>query len=77
MKRSLMIIAALLTCSLTAAVAQAEDAVHNVPPEGFTALFNGKNLDGWIAHNQNPYKLDEMSADDRKVFLDEQWKNAL
>ena len=77
MNRSLLIAAALLTCLLTEGVSQAEDTAHNVPPEGFTALFNGKNLDGWIAHNQNPYKLDEMSEEDRKTFLDEQWKNAL
>src|SRR5262245_19212465 len=30
--------------ALLAPSARAED---NKPPEGFTALFNGKNLDGW------------------------------
>ena len=27
---------------------QAKEAPHNVAPEGFTALFNGKDIDGWI-----------------------------
>ncbi|MFO0898541.1 MAG: DUF1080 domain-containing protein [Pirellulales bacterium] len=35
---------AAVLCLLLAAPASAED---NVPPEGFRALFNGKNLDGW------------------------------
>lgn len=30
-----------------AGVARCDAAEHNVPPEGFVALFNGKNLDGW------------------------------
>lgn len=77
MKRSLLILAAVLACSLTSAASAAEDLVHNDPPEGFTALFNGKNLDGWIAHRQNPYKLAEMTEEDRKTFLDEQWKDAI
>ncbi|MFT5322508.1 MAG: hypothetical protein ACI8P0_000343 [Planctomycetaceae bacterium] len=77
MKRSLLILAAVMACSLTTAMTRAEDAVQNVPPKGFTALFNGKSLDGWIAHNQSPYKLDEMAEEARKTFLDEQWKNAV
>ena len=36
-----MTVAALLVCTGGAA------AEKNVPPEGFTALFNGKNVDGW------------------------------
>ena len=69
----------LLCTLLLAAPAIAADTPgeNNVPPKGFKALFNGKNLDGWIAHSQNPYKLDEMSEEDRKKFLDAQWKNAL
>lgn len=35
---------AAVLCLLLAVPAAAED---NVPPEGFRALFNGKNLDGW------------------------------
>jgi hypothetical protein len=77
MKCSLLISAVALTCSLTSVMSGAEDLTHNDAPEGFTALFNGKNLDGWIAHNQNPYKLEAMSEEERKTFLDEQWKNAV
>lgn len=44
--RNLTILAAagLLALPLSAA------AAHNEPPEGFTALFNGKDLDGWFGH---------------------------
>ncbi|MGZ0171435.1 MAG: 3-keto-disaccharide hydrolase [Planctomycetales bacterium] len=72
-----LMIATILTCSLTSAIFGADDLVHNDAPEGFTALFNGKNLDGWIAHRQNPYKLGEMTEEARKTFLDEQWKDAV
>jgi hypothetical protein len=77
MKCSLLISAVALTCSLTSVMSGAEDLTHNDAPEGFTALFNGKNLDGWIAHNQNPYKLAAMTEEERKTFLDGQWKNAV
>lgn len=37
----------------------------NKAPEGFTALFNGRNLDGWWGHaTENPQKLLDMSAED-------------
>lgn len=39
-------VALLLGCSLTA-VANAESPAVKSAPEGFTSLFNGKNLDGW------------------------------
>ena len=71
-----LIIATILASSLTSTMSGADDLVHNDAPKGFTVLFNGKNLDGWIAHRQNPYKLAEMSKEDRKTFLDEQWKDA-
>ncbi len=67
---------ALATALVPAANLAAEDAKQNVPPEGFTALFNGKNLDGWIAHSRNPYEVEALSEEDRKKFLDEQWQNA-
>ncbi len=42
--------------------------LDNQPPEGFTALFNGRNLDGWRgllhAPYDNPYKRDTLSIDD-------------
>jgi len=36
-----------LACALAAGAAQAGEPPLNQPPEGFTALFNGKDLDGW------------------------------
>jgi hypothetical protein len=77
MKPATLFLVVLLACSFLHSNAEAAERANNVPPAGFTALFNGKNLDGWIAHNQNPYKLAEMSDEDRTKFLDEQWKNAL
>lgn len=45
----------------------------NSPPEGYTALFNGENLDGWYGMpHQNPYDWAAMSEDDRQGKLD-QW----
>lgn len=37
---------------------------NNQPPEGFRALFNGENLEGWHGMGHfDPYKLDEMTDD--------------
>lgn len=42
------------------------------PPAGFTALFNGQNLNGWHGMTTfDPRKLAEMSAEDRQKQLDE------
>ncbi len=39
---------------------------HNVPPEGFTALFNGKDLSGWHGMGHfDPRKLAAMSDQER------------
>ena len=43
MRTALLFAAVALIATATPPV-RAED---NKPPEGFTALFNGKNLDGW------------------------------
>jgi Domain of Unknown Function (DUF1080) len=40
---------------LAAAPAMADDAPDNTPPEGFTALFNGKDLAGWKGLLNGPY----------------------
>ena len=45
MQRSWIILLGVLLVLVTATVQAAEDL--NVPPEGFTALFNGKDLSGW------------------------------
>jgi hypothetical protein len=36
-----------LAVTTTAAAGERAGSKDNVPPKGFTALFNGKNLDGW------------------------------
>ena len=51
--------ALLASVALTASL-RAEDKPANQPPEGFTALFNGKNLDGWKATG----KADAWAAED-------------
>lgn len=49
---------------------------NNVPPEGFTALFNGKDLSGWFGHGtEDPRKLwamseDELAAHQKKTLED-------
>lgn len=52
---------------LSASLLRAE---NNTAPEGFTRLFNGQDFEGWIGHNSNPYKLDEMSEEDRGALLE-------
>ena len=37
---------------------------HNVPPEGFTALFNGKDLSGWKGLVANPEKRAAMKPEE-------------
>jgi hypothetical protein len=47
------------------------------PPRGFTALFNGKDLDGWHGMDTfDPRKLAAMSEDDRKAQIDK-WNDDL
>jgi hypothetical protein len=59
-RQSLTIIAGLFLLAPTLA------AEENVPPEGFTALFNGKDLSGWHGMGHfDPRELSAMSDDDR------------
>jgi hypothetical protein len=56
----------LLLCSVALWVSwlagQATAQENNLPPDGFTALFNGENLDGWFGQrDMNPYELAKMS----------------
>jgi len=48
---------------------------ENVPPAGFVALFNGKNLAGWrglLKHpNDNPFKRAALAPDTRKAAQEE------
>ncbi len=49
------------------AVAPAARPADNEPPEGFTALFNGKNLDGWKVMGG---KMDVWGAEKGLLFVD-------
>ncbi len=44
----------ILIASITSTLHAEDHSELNVPPEGFTALFNGKNLDGWKGLVGNP-----------------------
>ena len=71
MRRTLMTSLSLLLLVAFVGVAMADDAV--TPPEGFKALFNGKDLTGWHGMQHfDPYKLAEMSKEDREKFLADQ-----
>lgn len=51
-----------LLIALTAAASLGVAQENNQPPAGYTALFDGKSLDGWFGFNKNPnelWKLDE------------------
>jgi len=64
MRTRLMLIACLL--STVACVLPAEAQELNVPPAGFVALFNGKDLAGWRgASTENPQKRLDLSPEDR------------
>ena len=64
MHRTISLLSALM---VFAAIALGPTSVtgQNIPPEGFTALFNGQNLKGWFGHGtEDPRNLWAMSADD-------------
>ena len=69
-KRSLFAVACLC---LIASIAQ---AASNQPPQGFTALFNGKNLDGWWGESTTDPRsyinlpADELAAKKQKSLDD-------
>jgi hypothetical protein len=51
-------------------------ADHPVPPKGFTALFNGENLDGWFGHGtKDPRTLWKMSPEALKAHQQETLKD--
>ena len=64
MRRSLSIV---LLCTLCLGVAVSAWAADNTPPEGYKALFNGKDLTGWKgllkSPNDNPEKRALLSPD--------------
>lgn len=48
----------------------------NHPPEGFTALFNGKDLEGWFGHGtKDPRTLWKMSAEELAAHQEETLKD--
>lgn len=60
--RCLLLLAML--CGLGATAVHAEEKKDNVPPPGFTALFNGKDLTGWKGLVADPKKRAMMSSED-------------
>ncbi len=65
---------AVAAAALAPAVARAGEST---PPAGFTALFNGKDLNGWHGMPHfDPRKLAEMSEADRQAKIDEWTKDA-
>jgi hypothetical protein len=74
----------LIVAASSLATAKAEPSQLNVPPRGFTALFNGKDLSGWCGmKTMDPRKFAAMPEKDRvaKVATDtkaafEHWRAA-
>ncbi len=52
-----------LSLAILAAIPAAAPAADNTPPEGFVALFNGKDLSGWKGLVGNPKTRAAMSPD--------------
>ena len=74
MRKALLASCVLLACVQPGAVSHAQD---NTPPEGFVALFNGKDLTGWKGLVEDPVKRAKMSADElaaAQVKADEQMR---
>ncbi len=75
--RTSTIIGLVLILNLATAVTQAEPTKSNQPPEGFTALFNGKNLDGWHGmKTMDPRKFSAMPETQRKEKLKKDTEDA-
>ncbi len=69
MKANLYSLAILTTLPLLAPAVRAEAAKHNVPPAGFTALFNGENLDGWYGWStKDPAELWAMTPEQQAEY---------
>lgn len=58
-----------LTLTLILAAATLCSAADNTPPEGFTPLFNGKDLSGWYGWGtQDPTDLAKMTPEEQAVY---------
>jgi len=64
--------------SLVLLLPVAAQAADTQPPQGFTALFNGKDLAGWHGMpHYDPYKLAALPDEERKALLDKWTADAL
>lgn len=61
-----LIVATVLTF-MTPAIVQPDDVT---PPDGFRAIFNGKNLDGW--HGLNPHRSAKLTGDKKEANIKQQ-----
>lgn len=64
MRRVMLACLALMVCNPGGRALQAADRPDNTPPEGFTALFNGKDLANWKGLVATPPKRAAMSPDE-------------
>jgi hypothetical protein len=60
----LFFVGALVLAPTDSSAQDKKDRPDNTPPEGFTALFNGKDLTGWKGLVKNPKLRREMSAEE-------------
>ena len=60
--RTMLLVA--LVCAFTLTAVSTTRAADNTPPEGFTALFNGKDLTGWKALVGSPVTRAKMSPEE-------------
>ncbi|QDV50657.1 3-keto-disaccharide hydrolase [Gimesia fumaroli] len=77
------LVLALVGTSVLSAGEKKADSKLNQPPEGFIALFNGKDLSGWIGMNyhkvkgKSPLAVKKMSEAERKELLKKNWEDVL
>lgn len=64
MKIRILSLACLTLAIVQCATARLAVAADNTPPEGFVAVFNGRNLDGWKGLVADPPKRAKMSKDE-------------
>ena len=84
-KRCLFSLLALTILGSTALIAgeKKDSKTQNVPPEGFVALFNGKDLSGWIGMNfhkvkgKSPAAVKKMPKAEREELLKKNWEDVL
>ncbi|WP_298863092.1 DUF1080 domain-containing protein [uncultured Gimesia sp.] len=84
-KKSLVSVLSLMILGSTALIAgeKKDSKAHNTPPEGFVALFNGKDLSGWIGMNfhkvkgKSPVAVQKMSKAEREELLKKNWEDVL